>query len=112
MTRIKSLAIAAALIATVTPANAADELSAKITRLMPDGRNHYEVLLIVTNSGNRQYQSIFWSCAFRGDNNELVGEDLYVIRNIAPNSETPLRGSARSFAPIKTSECRVTTIER
>jgi hypothetical protein len=103
-TLLKTLAIAAALVATLVPAKAADELSAQITRFELDGKNRYNVLLVVTNSGNKQYGDTFWSCAFRGDNDELVGEHLYVVRNILPNSETPLSDYARSFAPIKTSQ--------
>jgi len=107
----KALTVAAALAAAVVPAKAADELSAKITRLEPSGhgKNSYDVLLVVTNRGNKQYEETFWSCAFRDDDGELVGEQLFVVRNIQPNSETPLTHYARSFAPIKTSECRVTT---
>jgi hypothetical protein len=108
-TLLKTVAIAAMSIAMLTPAKAAEDLSAKITRLESTGVNRYDVLLVVTNSGNKQYKDTFFSCAFRGDNGELVGEQLYVVYNVLPNSETPQTNYARSFAPIKTSECRVTS---
>jgi hypothetical protein len=110
---LKTLAVAAALAAAVAPAKADDELSAKITRLEPNGygKNSYYAFLVVTNSGNKRYHAVFWSCAFRGDNDELVGEQTYVVYNVQPKSETPSSEWARSFAPIKTSECRVTSLE-
>jgi len=107
MNVIKPLAIAATLIATLASAKA-DDLSAQITQLQKaNSQGTFRALLVVTNSGNRQYRMTRWSCAFRNKNNELVGEDSTNVYNILPNSQTPLRWLPDSFDVPASSECRL-----
>ncbi len=108
---IRTFAVAALSIATLTACDPADDLSAQITRFeqcsLCSKETDFWILVVVTNKGEGYYDHTKWRCAYCNDKDELVGEDSFWVPTVFPNSETPLKTLSSTFAPFHSSQCRL-----
>lgn len=111
---MKLVVLALMLTVSLTTAHAgpADDLSAQITRFercsFCSKETDFYIFIVVTNKGKRYYDQTEWSCAYRNDKNELVGEDTFWVTTVLPNSETPKKHLSSSFERVHSAQCRLT----